>query len=332
MERLCILHIGTEKTGTTALQMRLVARRARLARQGLRYPEALGTPSHRALAVACQRLDPGDDGAQALGAVTAPGLARLRATLAERLGQELDAWGGCDRWLISSEHLHSRLRTEDEVARVRDLLAPHFDEIVVVLHLRPQIDMLVSLASTAARVGQRVDAGFLRARAGDGHYCEYLRLWRLWANVFGAARLKLVAFRRSPDIGDTLERLADADLAAGPKEAARMNAFLDIRALALVNAAVDAGRPLGRRSEWFDALRVVEQLRPGRGFAAEIQRRFDADNARLVELCPDLVPGDLDPAPDAFPERGNLHLLERRQSLAAAWQAIRPILPERVAG
>jgi len=46
-----ILHIGTEKTGTTSIQLYLYENRARLARQGYLFPETCDYLSSRKLVV-----------------------------------------------------------------------------------------------------------------------------------------------------------------------------------------------------------------------------------------------------------------------------------------
>ena len=51
----CILHIGTEKTGSTSLQTALSVNREHLSERGIFYSKAAGTLNSRALAAAfCQ--------------------------------------------------------------------------------------------------------------------------------------------------------------------------------------------------------------------------------------------------------------------------------------
>ena len=47
MRRRAILHVGTEKTGTTAIQNRLRAHAPQLARQGVLFPEVLAQATTR---------------------------------------------------------------------------------------------------------------------------------------------------------------------------------------------------------------------------------------------------------------------------------------------
>ncbi|MDN2584208.1 hypothetical protein [Aquibium sp. ELW1220] len=53
MRRRTILHIGTEKTGTTAIQNRMRAAAAQLARQRVIFSEVLGLGNHTHLVAAC---------------------------------------------------------------------------------------------------------------------------------------------------------------------------------------------------------------------------------------------------------------------------------------
>src|SRR5438270_311818 len=51
MKRVCFLHIGTEKTGTTSIQNFLSKNRSHLKKQEIIYPRIPGNQSHRDLTV-----------------------------------------------------------------------------------------------------------------------------------------------------------------------------------------------------------------------------------------------------------------------------------------
>ena len=62
-----ILHIGTEKTGTTSIQEFLAINRAALAEQGLHVPEFLGARSHRWAAYMAENADRVDGFSRQIG-------------------------------------------------------------------------------------------------------------------------------------------------------------------------------------------------------------------------------------------------------------------------
>ena len=53
----------------------------------------------------------------------------------------------CKRWIISSEHLQSRLTTDEEIHRLYQLLKELFNEITIVLYIRNPVDTAISLLS-----------------------------------------------------------------------------------------------------------------------------------------------------------------------------------------
>ena len=65
-----------------------------------------------------------------------------------RLKQEIEASASdCKRWIISSEHLQSRLTTDEEIHRLYQLLRDLFKEITIVLYIRNPVDTAISLLS-----------------------------------------------------------------------------------------------------------------------------------------------------------------------------------------
>lgn len=186
MGRTAVLHIGLEKTGTTTIQYFLRANRARLATRGDVVPETLGPVTHTRLATMAESGggaeddEAGDDAGSMREAFEAE-LRALPPTAA--------------RVLFSSEHLHRRLGTEAEVARLRDILVPYFSDFRVIVYLRRQDRLAASLFSTTIRYGgvweKRIVPG-RRARAE--HYYNFEILLGLWSAVFGREQMRVRVF------------------------------------------------------------------------------------------------------------------------------------------
>ena len=147
-----ILHIGTEKTGTTAIQECIHANRDLLLSQlGIFVPFAYSRyQNHRCFMEIVPTLNvPQDD---------------LYNELAESVGASFDARSQRDSWLrsfendaeefsdkcflLSSEHFHSRLDTQDSIVKFLQFLSAYFSEIRVVIFLRDPFYCAAALRST----------------------------------------------------------------------------------------------------------------------------------------------------------------------------------------
>jgi hypothetical protein len=157
MKRSAIIHVGLEKTGTTAIQAWLHAERNALLRAGIFVPISIGAPNHIRLVAACL-----DDGV----------VDNIKAHFLHQRGQSEQSWrneirasfdaeiAGAKGWsqlVISSELITSRLHSATEIARLVKWLRRHVDRLQFVIYLRRQDDLAVSRYSSALRSGH---AGF----------------------------------------------------------------------------------------------------------------------------------------------------------------------------
>jgi len=109
--------------------------------------------------------------------------------------------------LLSNEHCHSRLRSEDSIRRLKELLDSACSEYKIVVYLRRQDDLAISRYSTALRTGS-TDRAILPdiESITPGGYFDYEALLRRWGAVFGADTVVPRLFGR--------EHLVDGDLIA----------------------------------------------------------------------------------------------------------------------
>lgn len=305
------LHIGTPKTGTTTLQRWCASHRAGLAAQGVWYPESLGAESHRKLAAYARDSARAEDAR--LGIRSPEDHAAFRARLEAAFDAEAAGAAGARACLVSCEILWSRINTPAEIERLRAFLAPRFAGLRVVLHLRPQVDLLLSNASQLARLGTEVtEAELMREGIGprNGFY-GYDRTVAAWEGVFGPEALTIVPFRRVPDITAHLIGLLGIDAAALPAPV-RVNRGLDWRTIALANALrrgfAELGVPV---PPWpIDDMPGAERLSLGRARAEALHARFAAGNAALAARRPDITEADLTPDWAQHPAEGNVGLLD----------------------
>ncbi|MBU6397249.1 MAG: hypothetical protein KJS74_03635 [Rhodospirillales bacterium] len=186
--RSAILHIGSEKTGTTAIQAVLARKREELARLGFCYPSSPGVDVHSALAIYAAP-EYADDLLE-----TFPGGAFNEQEFLISLAREMAALPRHVRTVIfSSEHCQSRLITIEHVAKLHALLSPYFDTITVVVYLRRQDEMASSLYSTRLRGGEPVAdilSSFDLNELFWSSYFDYEQLLDRYAHVFGKPFVK----------------------------------------------------------------------------------------------------------------------------------------------
>ena len=311
-----LLHIGTEKTGTTSFQRWLQRNNEKLRASGVWHCQSLGLPDNRAMAVMGRRGDDPDDGFYFFGIHSAEDHAafveRMSAALKAEIAEASAA--GSRVFVISGEHMQSRLHEQDMVDRVAAILTPLFDDITVVCVLRPQLDALLSLASTEARVGLKVTRRRFEWIDPQSHYFNYRSLLERWANAFGKEAILPVPLRRNPKIVDFFTQwmeLSSDDFEEQP----RTNEALDYRTIAFSNqldlpSFTKEGVVNPNRNIFYEDLPKDNPLSLGRDFAKALQVRFDGENGRLAAAWPTVTTEDLTPDWSRYPEQGTADLLE----------------------
>jgi hypothetical protein len=150
-QRRLILHIGTEKTGSTSIQVFLRINQKRLAEGGVGVPSELGDTLHFRLQLLANDEDFNDDFIMNLKLHLNK---ELRAkTLSEwrnQLYQEVES-SVAQTWIISCETLHSRLLKDSELVRLKKILSPLFDRIDVLVYLREPLSMVTSRLTENAK-------------------------------------------------------------------------------------------------------------------------------------------------------------------------------------
>jgi hypothetical protein len=181
--RVCILHIGLEKTGTTSIQTWLYNNESALLAQGLGLTRSFSRPNNWDFVNFFQvRLD---DWATLKAILNEEHKQRYFADFDKRFDEEIGNLGSTNI-LLTSEHFSSRLRTSKELVKLRDFLALRFDQIRILAWFRPQWDVAVSSWSTSIKTGHYASLGdWLGRIVPDNYYFNYERIAENWSNVFG---------------------------------------------------------------------------------------------------------------------------------------------------
>ena len=261
-----ILLAGVEKTGTTSLQKFFAANRDALARQGVAYPRFCGRFNHIGLAAYALEDGRRDPTTRAVFRDDETPEA-FRRRLRGEASQELS---GADVTLFCNEHCHSRLKTVEEIQRLKGFLSNFFDEIDVYLYLRRQDRLAVSLYSTEIKSGG-TRRSIIPITSENDRFFNYELSLDMWAHIFGEGAVHPRIYERrllhgGDVIADFLSVLAIAerDLVHVPEQnpSLRPDALEFLRR---TNAALN-----GRRGDGWDGVGgivadALSKAFPGRG-------------------------------------------------------------------
>jgi len=182
---LCILHLGSEKTGTSSIQKYFGARRDALLQKGFWYPDSFANPAahvHLKLSRAAINGSLGDD---------APEVIEFRKEYDTAMA------AGVTATVFSSEFFHSEMREPATLERLRAFLDKFFDRFQLVYYARRQDQMLASMHSTAVKGGWTTDKHALSVYESKGHYYfDHLAVCDQWSAHFGRENLECRIYER----------------------------------------------------------------------------------------------------------------------------------------
>lgn len=251
------IHIGTPKTGTTSIQGVLARNREVLERNGVNYPTFLPTQNHVDLAAYALPVD--DPWSTRIRNLRTPvRQQRFRDGLATDVAKAAES----GHWVFSSEHLSSRVTTDAAIRRLAELFEP-FDEVQIVVYVRPQDTMAAASHSTWIKDGSTEPFGLDRHLSFVKRY-DYRQLVERWDRVFGADAVHVRLYPPRSVVDDFLSVIGvpPTDELAMPE---RANRSLDSKEAAFVQLmsaelAMDPDRPKG------DAMRIAKAIQgSGRG-------------------------------------------------------------------
>jgi hypothetical protein len=194
MSKKIILHIGCEKTGTTSIQNTLFLNKQMLSeRDSVLYPQSLGGKNHWKIAVyACD-----EDKNLTRFLKKGEALEVFREKLELEFMREVES-SDAKTVIISNEWLHPRVKQQSEFERLKRLLLKVTDDIQVIMYIRRQDKMAMSLYSTALKAGNYKRFTFPNVNNEDmlPYYYDFLRIYHQWTQFFGVGALKIRIFDR----------------------------------------------------------------------------------------------------------------------------------------
>ena len=107
------------------------------------------------------------------------------------------AANACNTLILSSEHFQSRLRTLEEIQRLRNLALEVADEIIIVLYIRDPLKTAVSLLSTAIKGGGTPSGLPSPSKRNLENICNHGQAIKRWKECFPDAKIVVRRFDRS---------------------------------------------------------------------------------------------------------------------------------------
>lgn len=306
--RRAVIHVGTEKTGTTSLQSVLAENRDWLRGHGILFPKSAGKVNHTRL-VACAEDDRVTDNIKAhIMASRKESEGQMRKNLRASLKRELSSGEPWHTLVLSSELIHSRLHTKSEIKRLISFIADSVDQISILAILRRQDQLAVSRFSTAIRAGH---AGFYdvfddiaehayfrlppqRDVSDFSYYYDYENLINRFAPFVGDADIDLKLYHvdgRKTDPVQILAEVLQLDFSHLAASTPILNPAMSAEAqfvISQINKRIASHLPSGKRDSRYIALkRQIEADLTGpprqipRAEAQAFLARFETSNERL---------------------------------------------------
>lgn len=194
-----ILHIGTEKTGTTSIQNFLKKNVVQLKSNGIFVPQTpmVGSGNHRWIPVFASNSKK-DLFTRSLNLKSDEA---RKKTILKKKRQFVDecrnAATECKTLVLTSEHLQSQLRTTEEILRLRDVFEKVADNLRIIIYIRDPLKTSVSLLSEAIKGGSTQACLNSPNSKRLEHICNHAQTIKRWQECFPEATIVVRRFDRS---------------------------------------------------------------------------------------------------------------------------------------
>ena len=201
-----IIHIGIEKTATTSLQTFLRENKENLLKQGFFLPSAAGKLHQSLFALSFYRGNA--NFLKRHGLIGAGEQTKMRIDLNRNLRAELEALKTTPQaMIITSEWLHSKLTTSDEVEALVDFLKEFAKTVEVICYLKEQSALLNSRYSTHLKSGLTESFSvFVQNCSPYDSYYNHQKTVSRWAAATNESEFKCRIFAEKALIGRSIHR------------------------------------------------------------------------------------------------------------------------------
>jgi hypothetical protein len=215
-----ILHIGTEKTGSTSIQKFLIENREALIRDKIFMPlsplnhaEKPANGNHRYFPYFAHNENHKDELWWRMKG-DAASKRRIISDKKERFIRECkDAFERCDVVVVSSEHVSSRLNRPEEIKRLHAFCSGIFEQIEIVLYIRDPLSLSISAFSESLKAGwtghELPKAKDFNFKYSDYKFADYASLLSQWRSNFPSASFRVRRFdKKNLTDGDVVRDFA----------------------------------------------------------------------------------------------------------------------------
>ena len=191
----CILHIGTEKTGSSSIQAFLNQNRKTLLKDGILYPHTSIGGSQWEFVALTHPCPWTMDVGEALKIEDAESRETFKMLFLENLKRQAAQSPEGQTLLISSEHFHSRLE-EDAIEALKSILDTFAESYEIVVYFRRQDQLAVSHFTTQIKSGYSGSGMNLQHHSVNDRYYNFDQLVTRWSNVFGSESIKAGLYKK----------------------------------------------------------------------------------------------------------------------------------------
>ncbi|GAA4105153.1 hypothetical protein GCM10022414_34450 [Zhongshania borealis] len=170
--------------------------------------ESTGADNDRSLAAYCLPLDSRDDFFKDKLILNVRDRLKFNVDFVRKFDSELAEIGeAVHTVIITSEHFHSRLVSEESIRFLSEFVASRFNRVKVVSYFREQSALLLSYYSTAVKTSSVEDFEAFSERCHtESLYFNYYKMFSLWRAVFGAENIVARIYDRNKLVGGDIRK------------------------------------------------------------------------------------------------------------------------------
>ena len=274
-----IVHIGLEKTGTTSIQRFLTINNAMLKRKGIWVCESQHPGNNFHLAMASFSAYRNDSLLRTLGIESLADFEVFTARQRRLLKAEVSAAtkSGADTFVISSEHLQSRLTSPADLARLKEILYDAgLTNVEIVVYFRSPLRIALSHHGMAIKKGVHIDGdALLPGNPRVSHILDFDKFSVLWPDCFGASAINA---RLYPEGEGSEAVFRDFTKVIGVSESfdeftipERANTNLSEDALLVLNAVNRTSKVVANQWKTRELFNLLEVTAAGKGLSASTE-------------------------------------------------------------
>ena len=195
------LHIGQEKTGSTAIQsfLNYAEKRSKLIEKNIFYASFFHKPN--SMPFVLYALGPAKNNLSKPFFKTNEEYLSFSAKIEDRLNRIASAASKESKIIFSSEHFHAQFRSEEKIRRLKSIINNFFPDqcITVILYIREQVSLAYSLHSESVKAG--VSTAPKPPKPGENKYFDHVsdhsNTVQMWTQVFGKDQINIRIYEKS---------------------------------------------------------------------------------------------------------------------------------------